>query len=319
MGTVVDILQRAGAGKHQRHVAVDHYAGGHRLTVPGGRNGRNIAVLHLRQDEQTGKPLLCIELRRYVVGDVQPEAAGHRQPTAQPQVGDVADLVPGKARVLRGCDAAGSVLLQRTEHDPGQLQNGLCPPFPGHAVGLRNGQNEVLHPVKRPFRHLLPALEPGAQGATGRQSTLRQGGDVLLGGGPRAQHLPLFEQGIQCFPAQLVHGTAGDEPRPAVHFHRDLLCRKGRAAGLGQAAVQALGGVGAGRLRLGIPVGKGLVAVGIGDGQLFAALFNFQFHLHRHAGALAAVKLTQHGQGLFSQFGVGFAAHTEHGAVDFAV
>ena len=154
-------------------MAVDHHAGGHRLTVPGGRNGRNIAVFHLRQDEQAGKPLLCIELRRYVVGDVQPEAAGHRQPTAQPQVGDVADLVPGKARVLRGCDAAGSVLLQRTEHDPGQLQNGLCPPFPGHAVGLRNGQNEVLHPVKRPFRHLLPALEPGAQGAAGRQSTLR--------------------------------------------------------------------------------------------------------------------------------------------------
>ena len=315
----MDILQRASAGKHQRHVAVDHYAGGHRLTVPGGCNGRNIAVFHLRQDEQAGKPLLCIELRCHIVGDVQPEAAGHRQPTAQPQMGDIADLVPGKARVLRGCDAAGGVLLQRTEHDPGQLQKGLCPPFPGHTVGLRNGQNEVLHHVKRPFRHLLPALEPGAQGTARRQSALRQGGDVLLGGRPRAQHLSLFEQGIQCFPAQLVHGTAGDEPRPAVHFHRDLLCRKGRAAGLGQAAVQALGGVGAGRLRLGIPVGKGLVAIGIGDGQLFAALFNFQLHLHWHAGALAAVKLAQHGQGLFSQFGVGFAAHTEHGAVDFSV
>ena len=234
-------------------------------------------------------------------------------------MGDVADLVPGKARVLRGCNAAGSVLLQRTKHDPGQLQKGLCPPFPGHTVGLRNGQNEVLHPVKRPLRHLFPALEPGAQGATGRQSALRQGGDVLLGGRPRAQHLPLFEQGIQCFPAQLVHGTAGDEPRPTVHFHRDLLCRKGRTAGLGQAAVQALGGVGAGRLRLGIPIGKGLVAVGIDNGQLFAALLDLQFHLHRHAGALAAVKFTQHGQGLFSQFGVGFAAHTEHGAVDFSV
>ena len=142
---------------------------------------------------------------------------------------------------------------------------------------------------------------------------------MLLGGRPGSQHLPLFEQGIQCFPAQLVHGTAGDEPRPAVHFHRDLLCRKGRAAGLGQAAVQALGGVGTGRLRLGIPIGKGLVAVGIGDGQLFAALLDLQLHLHRHAGALAAVKFAQHGQGLFSQFGVGLAAHTEHGAVDFSV
>ena len=319
MGTVVDILQRASACKHQRHMAVDHYAGGHRLTVPGGRNGRNIAIFHLRQDEQAGKPLLCIELRRHIVGDVQSKAAGHGQATAQPQVGDVADLVPGKARILRGCDAAGGILLQRTEHDPGQLQKGLCPPLPGHTVGLRNGQDEVLHSVKRPLRHLFPALEPGAQGAVGRQGALRQGGDVLLGGRPRAQHLPLFEQGIQCLPAQLVHGAAGDEPRSAVHFHRDLLCRKGGAAGLCQAAVQTLGGVGAGRLRLGIPIGKGLVAIGIGNGQLFAALLDFQFHLHRHAGAFAAVKLAQHGQGLFGQLGVGFAAHTEHGAVDFSV
>ena len=142
---------------------------------------------------------------------------------------------------------------------------------------------------------------------------------MLLGGRPRAQHLPFFEQGIQCLPAQLVHGTAGDEPRPAVHFHGDLLCRKGGAAGLCQTAVQTLGGVSAGRLRLGIPIGKGFVAVGIGNGQLFAALFDLQLHLHRHAGALAAVKLTQHGQGLFGQLGIGLAAHTEHGAVDFSV
>ena len=300
-------------------MTVDHHARGHRLPVPGGCNGRNIAIFYLRQNKQAGKPLLCIELRRRIVGDVQPEAAGHGQPTAQPQMGDVADLVPGKARVLRGCNAAGSVLLQRTEHNPGQLQKGLCPPLPGHTVGLRNGQDEVLHPVKCPLRHLFPALEPGAQGAAGRQGTLRQGGNVFLGGRPRAQHLPLFEQDIQCFPAQLVHGTAGDEPRPAVHFHRDLLCRKGGAAGLCQAAVQTLGGVGAGRLRLGIPIGKGLVAIGIGNGQLFAALFDLQLHLHRHAGALAAVKLAQHGQGLFGQLGVGLAAHTKHGAVDFSV
>ena len=300
-------------------MTVDHHARGHRLPVPGGRNGRNIAIFYLRQNKQAGKPLLCIELRRRIVGDVQPEAAGHGQPTAQPQMGDVADLVPGKARILRGCDAAGGVLFQRTKHDPGQLQKGLSPPLPGHTVGLRNGQDEVFHPVKCPLRHLFPALEPGAQGAAGRQGTLRQGGNVFLGGRPRAQHLPLFEQDIQCFPAQLVYGAAGDEPRPAVHFHGDLLCRKGRAAGLCQAAVQALGGVGAGRLRLGVPIGKGLVAIGIGNGQLFAAFLNFQLHLHRHAGALAAVKLAQHGQGLFGQLGVGFAAHTEHRAVDFAV
>ena len=64
VGAVVDVLQRAGAGEHQRHMTVDHHAGGHRLTVPGGCNGRNIAVLHLRQNKQAGKPLLCIELRR---------------------------------------------------------------------------------------------------------------------------------------------------------------------------------------------------------------------------------------------------------------
>ena len=315
----MDILQRASAGEHQRHMTVDHHAGGHRFTVPGGRNGRNIAVFHLRQDEQTGKPLLCIELCCHIVGDVQPETAGHGQAAAQAQVGDVADLVPGKARILRGCNAAGSVLFQRTKHDPGQLQKGLCPPLPGHTVGLRNGQNEIFHPVKCPLRHLFPALEPGTQGTARRQGALRQGGDVLLGGGPGAQRLPFFEQGIQRFPTQLVHGTSGDEPRPAVHFHGDLLCRKGGAAGLCQAAVQTLGGVGAGRLRLGIPIGKGLVSIGIGNGQLFAALLDLQFHLHRHAGALAAVKLTQHGQGLFGQLGVSFAAHTEHGAVDFSV
>ena len=76
VGTVVDILQRAGAGEHQRHVAVDHHARRHRLTVAGRRNGRNIAVFYLRQDEQAGKPLLCIELRRHIVGDVQPEPPG---------------------------------------------------------------------------------------------------------------------------------------------------------------------------------------------------------------------------------------------------
>ena len=319
VGTVMDVLQRAGAGEHQRHMTVDHHAGGHRLTVPGGRNGRNIAVFYLRQDEQAGKSLLCIELCRHIVGDVQSKAAGHGQAAAQPQMGDVTDLVSGKARVLRGSNAAGSVLFQRTKHDPGQLQKGLCPPLPGHMVGLCNGQNEIFHPVKHPLRHLFPALEPDTQGAAGRQSALRQGGDVLLGGGPRTQRLPLFEQGIQRFATQLVYGTAGDEPRPAVHFHSDLLRRKGGAAGLCQTAVQALGRVGAGGLRLGIPIGKGFVAISIGDGQLFAALLDLQFHLHRHTGALAAVKLTQHGQGLFGQLGVSFAAHTEHGTVDFSV
>ena len=136
---------------------------------------------------------------------------------------------------------------------------------------------------------------------------------------PGAQDLPLFQQGLQRIPAQLVHGTARHEPGAAVHLHIDLFHRKGGAARLGKTALQALGGVGAGRLRFRIAVGKGLVAVRVGHGQLLAALFNFQPELHRHPAALAAVKLTQGRQGLFGQLCIGFTAHAEHGAVDLSI
>ena len=142
---------------------------------------------------------------------------------------------------------------------------------------------------------------------------------MLLGSGPGAQHFPLFEQGVQRFPAQLIHRAAGHEPRPAVHLHGDVRRFKGGAAGLGQTAAQALGGVGAGGLRLKIAVGKRFIAVRIGHGELLAALFDLQPHGHRHPGALPAVELPQHRQGLFGQLGVRFAAHAEHGAVDFSV
>ena len=144
---------------------------------------------------------------------------------------------------------------------------------------------------------------------------------MLVRGGPWAQHFTLFQQGIQRFPAQLVDGAAGHEPRPTVHFHRDILCRcrKGRTAGLGKAAVQALGGVGAGGLRLSVAIGESLIAVGVHDGELLAALFDLQLHLHRHTAALTAVKLPQHGQGLFGLLCICFAAHAEHGAVDLSI
>ena len=144
---------------------------------------------------------------------------------------------------------------------------------------------------------------------------------MLVRGRPWAQHFPLFQQGIQRFPAQLVDGAAGHEPRPTVHFHRDVLCRcrKGRTSSLGKAAVQALGGVGAGGLRLSVAIGECLIAVCIGDSELLAALFDLQFHLYRHAAALTAVKLPQHGQGLFGLLCICFAAHAEHGAVDLSI
>ena len=71
MGAVVDVLQRAGSGEHQRHVAVDHHARGHRLAVPHRVNGRDVTVLDLGQDEQAVQSLLRIELRCCVVCDVQ--------------------------------------------------------------------------------------------------------------------------------------------------------------------------------------------------------------------------------------------------------
>ena len=321
VGAVVDVLQRAGTGDHQRHMAVHQHAGGHRPAVMSGRNGADVAVLHLGQDEHGAKAVVRVELRGQLVRDVQAKASAHGQAPAQAQVGDIAHLIACKTGILRDRDAAGGILFQLAKHDPGQFQKGLCPPFPGHAVGLRNGQDEILDAVKRPLRHLLPALKPGTQGTVGRQSAQRQGRHMLLGGGPRAQHFPLFEQGIQRFTAQLVHRTARDKPRPAVHFHGDILIfhRERRAAGLGKAAVQAFGGIRTGRLRLYIPIGKGLAAVCIGDSELFAALFNLQLHLYRHAAALTAVKFPQHGQGLFGLLGICFAAHAEHGAVDLSI
>ena len=55
---------------------------------------------------------------------------------------------------------------------------------------------------------------------------------------PGAQDLPLFQQGLQRIPAQLVHGTARHEPGAAVHLHIDLFHRKGGAARLGKAALE---------------------------------------------------------------------------------
>ena len=62
MGAIVDILQRAGAGDHQRHVAVDDHARGHRLAVLRRGNGRDVAVLDLRQDEDGVQAVVGIEL-----------------------------------------------------------------------------------------------------------------------------------------------------------------------------------------------------------------------------------------------------------------
>ena len=94
---------------------------------------------------------------------------------------------------------------------------------------------------------------------------------------------------------------------------------KGVPPVLARLRLQALGGVGAGGLRLKIAVGKRLVAVGVGHGQLLAALFDFQLHPYGHPGALPAVELPQGGQGLFGQFGVGLTADAEHRAVDLPV
>ena len=152
----------------------------------------------------------------------------------------------------------------------------------------------------------------GRQGAQGQRRKLH------LVHRPRAQGLPLFQQGIQRLAAQLVDGAARHKPRPSIHLHMDLLRREGGAAGLAQASAQALGGVGAGGLRLGVAIGEGLVGA-VGDGQLLAALLDLDLHLHRHAGALPAVQLPQGGQGLLSQLGVGLAADTEHRAIDLSV
>ena len=152
----------------------------------------------------------------------------------------------------------------------------------------------------------------------GRQSAQRQRRKLHLIHRPRAQGLPLFQQGVQCLTAQLVDGTARHEPGAAIHLHVDFFGRERRAAGLAQAAAQALGGVGAGGLRFGVAVGEGFVGA-VSDGQLFAALFNFNFHLHRHAGTLPAVQLPQGRQGLLGQLGVGLAADAEHRAVDLSV
>ena len=116
-------------------------------------------------------------------------------------MGDVAHLIARKARVLRSCDAAGGVLFQCAEHDAGQFEKGLLPPLAGDAVGLRDGQDEVFHPAECLLRHLLPALEPGAEGAVGRQSAQRQRRKLHLIHRPRAQGLPLFQQGVQCLAA----------------------------------------------------------------------------------------------------------------------
>ena len=136
---------------------------------------------------------------------------------------------------------------------------------------------------------------------------------------PGAQGLALLLQALQRGAAQLIDGATRHEPRPAVHLHVDLFHRERCAARLGQAALQALGGVGAGGLGFGVAVGKGTVAVCIGDGQLLAALLDLQLHLHRHTGALPAVQLPQGGQGLPGQFRVGLTADAEHRAVDLAV
>ena len=152
----------------------------------------------------------------------------------------------------------------------------------------------------------------------GRQSAQRQRRKRHLVHRPRAQGLPLFQQGVQRLTAQLVDGTARHEPGAAIHLHVDLLGRERRAAGLAQAAAQALGGVGAGGLRFGVAVGEGFVGA-VSDGQLLAALFDFNFHLHRHPGTLPAVQLPQGRQGLPGQLGVGLAADTEHRAVDLSV
>ena len=299
-------------------MAVDDDTGRHRLAVTSRRDGADVAVLHLGQDEYRAEAKVRIILGREVIGDVEAEAAGHGQAAAEPQVGDVAHLVARKACVLGGRDAAGGVLFQCAEHDAGQFEKGLLPPLAGDAVGLRDGQDEVFHPAERLLRHLLPALEPGAEGAVGRQSAQRQRRKRHLVHRPRAQGLPLFQQGVQRLTAQLVDGTARHEPGAAIHLHVDLLGRERRAAGLAQAAAQALGGVGAGGLRFGVAVGEGFVGA-VSDGQLLAALFDFNFHLHRHPGTLPAVQLPQGRQGLPGQLGVGLAADTEHRAVDLSV
>ena len=319
VGAVVDVLQRAGTGDHQRHVAVDQHARGHRLACMGGGNGADVAVFRLGQDEHRAKAVVRVELRRHLIGDVQAKAAGHGQAPAEPQVGDVAHLIARKACILGGRDAAGGVLFQLAEHDPGQLQERLAPPLAGDTVGLRDGQDQIFHAGKSLFRHLIPALEPGTEGPVGRQGALGQRLQLHILHRPGAQHLPLFEQGVQRLPAQLVHGAAGHEPGALVHLHLDVFRCKGGAARLGEAPLQALGGVGAGGLRLKIAVGKRLVAVGVSHGQLLAALFDFQLHPHGHPGALPAVELPQGGQGLFGQFGVGLTADTKHRAVDLPV
>ena len=126
-------------------------------------------------------------------------------------------------------------------------------------------------------------------------------------------------QGVEDFHGEMDFKVAGTkEGITAIHLHVDFFGRERRAAGLAQAAAQALGGVGAGGLRFGIAVGEGFVGA-VSDGQLLAALFNFNFHLHRHPGTLPAVQLPQGRQGLPGQLGIGLAADAEHRTVDLSV
>ena len=299
-------------------MAVHQHAGGDGLAVFLRGDGADVTILGLGQDEHAGKALIGVELGGDLVRHVQAKAACHGQAPAQAQVGDIAHLIARKTRVLRGRNAAGGVFFQMAEHHAGQFEDRLLPPLAGDAVGLRDGQDEILHAGKGLFRHLIPALEPGAEGAAGRQGAQRQGRQGVVLRGPRAQLFPLLQQAVQCFPAQLIDSAAGHKPRSLVHLHVDILGCKGGAARLGEAPLQALGGVGAGGLGFKITVGKGFVGA-VGDGQLLAALFNFQLHLDGHPAALAAVKFPQGGQGLLGQLGVGLAADAEHGAVDLAV
>ena len=72
------------------HIITRGDAGGDRSALVGGRDGADVAVLHLGQDEHRAKAEVGIILGREVVGDIEAEAAAHGHTPAEPQVGDVA-------------------------------------------------------------------------------------------------------------------------------------------------------------------------------------------------------------------------------------
>ena len=234
-------------------------------------------------------------------------------------MGDVVGLEAGKALPAGGFQPAEGVRLHPAEHGPGQLQNGLGAVRLRDLFRLRQGQDQLFHPVQGFGGHLRPCLKPGPEGGPGWRGAAGQGRHLDRLDRPGVQHLPLLQQGVQRLPAQLVDGAARQIPRAALHLDLDLPGGEGGAPRLGQAAAQRLGGVGAGGLGPGLAIDDGPAALPVGGGQFFAALLHFQLEVHRHAGPLPPVQLPQGGQSAAGLGGVGLAAGAEHGAVDLSV